>query len=43
MFFYKTALHIAVEQGNVEITEFLLKNKDIDVNAIYILNMKNLI
>lgn len=29
---YKTALHIAIEQGNSKIVTFLLQSEDIDVN-----------
>lgn len=36
----KTALHIAIEKGNLEIVEMLLNNKNIDVNSIKI-NFKN--
>lgn len=32
IFFYKTALIIAVEKNNAEIVRLLLSNKDIDVN-----------
>ena len=35
--FYKTALHIAVENGNIEIVQLLLTSKKIDVNILKIL------
>ena len=34
---HKTALHIAVEKGNVEIVKLLLSNEELDINAMYIL------
>lgn len=36
-FFHKTALHMAVENGNIEIVQLLLTNKNIDVNLLGIL------
>ena len=35
----KTVLYVAVEKGNLEIVQFLLENKNIDVNKkIFIIN-----
>ena len=36
-YFQKAALHIAIEEENVEIIQLLLSNKDIDVNLAQIL------
>lgn len=33
-FFYKTALHIAVEKGTREIVQLLLIRKEIDIDAL---------
>lgn len=41
-FFYKTALHTAIEKGNVEIANLLLSNKTINVNIKTILDLINL-
>ena len=38
MMFYKTALHIAVENENVEIVKLLLNSPSIDVNSTEISN-----
>lgn len=38
--FNKTALYIAVEKANVEITKLLLSHDGIDVNEKYILKSK---
>lgn len=35
----KTALHIAVLNNDIETVKLLLSHKDINVNAIYILNI----
>lgn len=35
--FYKTALHYAVENKNIEIIQLLLSQKNIDANAYLIL------
>ena len=32
LFFYKTALYLAIENENIKIIRLLLKRKDIDVN-----------
>ena len=37
----KTALHIAVEKGNVEIVQLLLMNEKLDINILSIL-LKNI-
>lgn len=37
--FYKTALHIAIEQGNSKIVTFLLSRPEIDVNIKSILTL----
>ena len=34
--FQKTALHVAIEKGNIEIIRILLSNPKIDVNIKYI-------
>lgn len=34
--FYKTALHMAIEKGNVEIVQILLANGKVDVNLLSI-------
>ena len=36
--FQKTALHLAVENGNIEIVKLLLLNPEIDVNEKIIFN-----
>lgn len=33
---YKTALHIAIKRGNIEILKLLMEHKDININAKYI-------
>ena len=33
-YFYKTALHCAVENDDIEIVKLLLEKKNIDINAI---------
>ena len=38
--FNKTALYIAVEKANVEITKILLSHDGIDVNEKYVLKSK---
>lgn len=35
--FQKTALHVAVQKGNIKIVQLLLANKKIDVNILCIL------
>lgn len=37
--FNKTSLHIAVEKGNIEIVELLLKHPRIDINSQSISNL----
>ena len=37
IYFYKTALYLAVEKENIEIIKLLLSNDIIDVNIPYIL------
>ena len=39
----KTALHIAVEKGNIELIKILLSHQCIDVNSTTISKKKNLI
>ena len=34
MYFYKTALYLAVEKGNIEILNLLLSKDGIDINAL---------
>lgn len=36
-YFYKTALHMAVENGNTEISQLLLKHQSINVNVVCVL------
>lgn len=36
LFFYKTAFHIAVENGNREIVELLLSREELDINIPYV-------
>ena len=35
--FYKTALYLAVEKGNIEIIKLLLSNDKLDINILNIL------
>ena len=35
-YFYKTALHMAVENGNVDVAQLLLKNEKLNVNILYV-------
>lgn len=37
--FYKTALHVAAEEGHAEIIKLLLSNPKIDVNLLNILKI----
>lgn len=39
IFLYKTPLVIAIENGNLEMVQFLFTRKDIDVNKQSILNL----
>ena len=38
IFFYETALYLAVENENIEIVKLLLSNDNINVNVGYIFN-----
>lgn len=37
----KTVLHFAADNGNIEIIQILLKNKNMDINSLQIQNSKN--
>lgn len=38
--FYISPINVAVQKGNLEIVQYFLSNKKIDINSVIILNAK---